>query len=40
VEPDPIIAIPVIAAIVAGYYFVRWWNKYETERKNNKKKEN
>ena len=29
-EPDPIIAIPIVAAIIAGFYFVRWWNKYET----------
>tara|TARA_Y100000310_G_scaffold91497_1_gene88881 strand:+ start:1057 stop:1179 length:123 start_codon:yes stop_codon:yes gene_type:complete len=39
-EPDPVTAIPVIVAIIAGYYFVRWWNKYETKRKNKNKKEN
>jgi hypothetical protein len=39
-EPNPIVAIPIVAAIIAGYYFVRWWNKYEIERKNKNKKEN
>jgi len=39
-EPDPIIAISIIVAVIAGCYFVRWWNKYETERKNKNKKEN
>ena len=39
-EPDPIIAICIIIAVIAGCCFVRWWNKYETERKNKNKKEN
>jgi len=32
-EPDPTVAICIIVAVTAGCYFVRWWNKYETERK-------
>ena len=38
-EPSPIIAICIIIAVIAGCCFVRWWNKYETERKNKNKKE-
>jgi hypothetical protein len=32
-ESDFTVATCIIIAFIAGYYFVRWWNKYETERK-------
>jgi len=37
-ESQPTVSICIIIASIAGYYFVRWWNKYEIERKKTKTK--